>query len=362
MFSSVHTDFTPSLTSRLSCQRQLERTMLSSDEKVQNTTICKKILSLVFRDAHRVYVTSFPERRQQNDFLSIFRLYNIFDVKVVVLEAVSEPCSPRVKKFKTQPYTKKLLLPVFSDAHQVYVTSILNQGTTGTFSSVHTHFTPSPTSRLSCQRQLEHYVPLVSKSLCNGYSESRDNGNILLSTYRLYIISNVKVVMLEEVGAPCSPRVKKFNAQLYTKKLLLPVFSVAHQFYVTGIPERETTEYSPQYIQTLQHLQCRSCRVRSGLTLRILQHDHARPHNWRATEQALGNLKIEPNPHPLISPFMCHVIFIFSFNSIEILWVIITPPTMRYRQLLSPVFEKNLKNFQRRNENTCYTLVATCYP
>ena len=52
-------------------------------------------------------------------------------------------------------------------------------------------------------------------------------------------------------------------------------------------------------------------RVRGSLAPIILQHDNARPHTSRATQEALRNLKFEPIPHPPYSPDLAPCDFYF---------------------------------------------------
>lgn len=114
-----------------------------------------------------------------------------------------------------------------------------------------------------------------------------------------------------EYRHPSSPQVEKFKTQPSAKKLLLTVFWDAHRVYVTDFLERGATVNSSQYIQTLKHLQRRVCRVRGSLAPIILQHDNARPHTSRATEEAVRNLKFEPIPHPPYSPDLAPCDFYF---------------------------------------------------
>ncbi|PNF20025.1 hypothetical protein B7P43_G05945 [Cryptotermes secundus] len=118
---------------------------------------------------------------------------------------------------------------------------------------------------------------------------------------------------IAEYRHPSSPQAKNFKTQPSVKKLLLTVFWDAHRVYVTDFLKRGTTVNSFQYIQTLKHLRRRVCPVRGSLAPIILQHDNARPHTSRATEEALRNLKFEPIPQPPYSPDLAPCDFYFFF-------------------------------------------------
>ena len=61
------------------------------------------------------------------------------------------------------------------------------------------------------------------------------------------------------------------------------------------------TANSEKYISALRTLKARLRRVRSGRDS-ILQHDNARPHTSRQTQDALAQLKLPALPHPAYSP------------------------------------------------------------
>ena len=61
------------------------------------------------------------------------------------------------------------------------------------------------------------------------------------------------------------------------------------------------TVNSEKYISTLRTLKARVRRIRSGRDS-ILQHDNARPHTSRQTQDALAQLKLPALPHPAYSP------------------------------------------------------------
>ena len=65
--------------------------------------------------------------------------------------------------------------------------------------------------------------------------------------------------------------------------------------------EQVHTVNSEWYISTLRCLKARLCRLRGGRDS-ILQHDNARPHTSRQTQDALIRLKIPPLQHPAYSP------------------------------------------------------------
>ncbi|GFO05658.1 transposase [Plakobranchus ocellatus] len=65
--------------------------------------------------------------------------------------------------------------------------------------------------------------------------------------------------------------------------------------------EQRQTVNSERYISTLQALKLRLRRVRCDKDS-ILQHDNARPHTSRQTQDALRQLDLTTLPHPAYSP------------------------------------------------------------
>ena len=69
--------------------------------------------------------------------------------------------------------------------------------------------------------------------------------------------------------------------------------------YMEFLKQGQTVN-SEKYISTLRTLKARLRRVRSGRDS-ILQHDNARPHTSRQTQDALAQLKLPALPHPAYS-------------------------------------------------------------
>ena len=65
--------------------------------------------------------------------------------------------------------------------------------------------------------------------------------------------------------------------------------------------EQGQTVNSERYVSTLRALKLRLKRVR-GDKDSILQHDNARPHTSRQTQDALRQLELTTLPHPAYSP------------------------------------------------------------
>ncbi|GFO16383.1 histone-lysine N-methyltransferase SETMAR [Plakobranchus ocellatus] len=96
-----------------------------------------------------------------------------------------------------------------------------------------------------------------------------------------------------------SPSPRKFKVVASARKVLFIVFwdmeGVVHMEFL----EQGQTENSDRYISTLRALKLR--RVRRDKDS-ILQHDNARPHTSRQTQDALRQLELTTLPHPAYSP------------------------------------------------------------
>ena len=98
-----------------------------------------------------------------------------------------------------------------------------------------------------------------------------------------------------------SPSPRKFEVIASARKALSTIFwdmkGVVHMEFL----KQGHTVNSEKYISTLRTLKARLRRVRSGRDS-ILQHDNARPHTSRQTQDALAQLKLPALPHPAYSP------------------------------------------------------------
>ena len=98
-----------------------------------------------------------------------------------------------------------------------------------------------------------------------------------------------------------SPSPRKFKVIASARKVLLTIFwdmeGVVHMEFLN----QGQTVNSEQYISTLRALKARLRRVR-GSRDSILQHDNARPHTSRQTQDALVQLNLQTLPHPAYSP------------------------------------------------------------
>ena len=98
-----------------------------------------------------------------------------------------------------------------------------------------------------------------------------------------------------------SPSPRKFEVIASARKALSTIFwdmkGVVHMEFL----KQGHTVNSEKYISTLRTLKARLRRVRSGRDS-ILQHDNARSHTSRQTQDALAQLKLPALPHPAYSP------------------------------------------------------------
>ena len=98
-----------------------------------------------------------------------------------------------------------------------------------------------------------------------------------------------------------SPSPRKFEVIASARKALSTIFwdmkGVVHMEFL----KQGHTVNSEKYILTLGTLKARLRRVRSGRDS-ILQHDNARPHTSRQTQDALAQLKLPALPHPAYCP------------------------------------------------------------
>ena len=98
-----------------------------------------------------------------------------------------------------------------------------------------------------------------------------------------------------------SPSPRKFEVIASARKALSTIFwdmkGVVHMEFL----KQGHRVNSEKYISTLRNLKARLRRVRSGRDS-ILQHDNARPHTSRQTQDALAQLKLPALPHPAYSP------------------------------------------------------------
>ena len=85
------------------------------------------------------------------------------------------------------------------------------------------------------------------------------------------------------------------------RKVLLTIFWDMKGVVHMELLKQGHTVNSKKYISTLRTLKLRLRRVRSGRDS-ILQHDNARPHTSRQTQDALAQLKLPALPHPAYSP------------------------------------------------------------
>jgi len=96
-----------------------------------------------------------------------------------------------------------------------------------------------------------------------------------------------------------SPRPKKFKTMPSAGKILLTVFWYSQTVYLAEFFEAGKTVNSARYIEKIKkNLRRRVCRVRGSTSRILLLHDNARPHNARATIEALETLKFEVLSHP----------------------------------------------------------------
>ena len=98
-----------------------------------------------------------------------------------------------------------------------------------------------------------------------------------------------------------SPNPRKLEVITSARKTLSTIF-----WYMKGVVHMEFLKQghavnSEKCISTLRTLKARLRRVRSGRDS-ILQHDNARPHTSRQTQDALAQLKLPALPHPAYSP------------------------------------------------------------
>ena len=98
-----------------------------------------------------------------------------------------------------------------------------------------------------------------------------------------------------------SPSPRKFKVVASARKVLFTVFwdmeGVVHMEFL----EQGQTVNSERYISTLRALKLRLRRIRRDKDS-ILQHDNARPHTSRQTQNALRQLELTTLPHPAYSP------------------------------------------------------------
>ena len=98
-----------------------------------------------------------------------------------------------------------------------------------------------------------------------------------------------------------SPSPRKFEVIASARKALSTIFwdmkGVVHMEFL----KQGHTVNSEKFILTLGTLKARLRRVRSGRDS-ILQHDNARPHTSRQTQDALAQLKLPALPHPAYRP------------------------------------------------------------
>ena len=98
-----------------------------------------------------------------------------------------------------------------------------------------------------------------------------------------------------------SPSPRKFKVVASARKVLFTVFwdmeGVVHMEFL----EQGQTVNSERYISTLRALKLRLRRIRRDKDS-ILQHDNARPHTSRQTQDALRQLELTTLPHPAYSP------------------------------------------------------------
>ena len=98
-----------------------------------------------------------------------------------------------------------------------------------------------------------------------------------------------------------SPSPRKFKVIASARKVLLTIFwdmkGVVHMEFL----KQGHTLISEKYISKQRTFKARLRRVRSGWDS-ILQHDNARPHTSRQTQNALAQLKLPALPHPAYSP------------------------------------------------------------
>ena len=108
-----------------------------------------------------------------------------------------------------------------------------------------------------------------------------------------------------------SPSPRKFEVIASARKALSTIFwdmkGVVHMEFL----KQGHTVNSEKYISTLRTLKARLRRVCSGRDS-ILQHDNARPHTSRQTQDALAQLKLPALPHPAYSPDLAPSISCFS--------------------------------------------------
>ena len=98
-----------------------------------------------------------------------------------------------------------------------------------------------------------------------------------------------------------SPSPRKFKVISSARKVLLTVFWDMKGLVDMGFLEQGHTVNFENYISTLKTFKVSLRRVRSGRDP-ILQHDNARPHTSRQTQDALAQLKLPALPHPAYSP------------------------------------------------------------
>ena len=94
-----------------------------------------------------------------------------------------------------------------------------------------------------------------------------------------------------------SPNPRKFKVIASARKVLLTIFWDMKGVVHMELLKQGHTVNSKKYISTLRTLKVRLRRVRSGRDS-ILQHDNARPHTSRQTQDALAQLKLPALPHP----------------------------------------------------------------
>ncbi|GFO19360.1 transposase [Plakobranchus ocellatus] len=94
-----------------------------------------------------------------------------------------------------------------------------------------------------------------------------------------------------------SPSPRKFKAVASARKVLFTIFWDMEGLVHVEFLEQGLTVNSERYISTFRALKLRFRRVRRDKDS-ILQHDNARPHTSRQTQDALSQLELTTLPHP----------------------------------------------------------------